>query len=38
MISLCNAADQKAHAGLENVMLLLQDCCNTDFTLNLLTD
>lgn len=38
MISLCNAADEKASAHLENVMLLLQDCCDTDSTVNVFKD
>lgn len=33
MVSSCYAADQKAYAHSENVMLLLQDYCDTDFTL-----
>ena len=38
MISFCNAADQKAHAHLENAMLLLQDYCHTDVTLDIFKD
>lgn len=38
MISLRNAADEKASAHLENAMLLLRGRCDTDSTVNVFKD